>query len=160
MDTREAAMTRAPSSNQRGFTLIELLIALSIMAAASVVLIGMQSAAISRTVRDRNAQQGMILARRIMASIETLSDNPTDLPSFENESGIGALQKFGIPDPTEEADKKALAPFQVTLVGEDLQLPLPNVDQDPLKKLSLRVSWGPAIDETFTITYLMAIPKQ
>lgn len=130
------------------------------MAAASVTLIGMQSAAIARTVRDRNAQQGMLLARRIMASIEASSDNPMDIPTFENESGIGALQKFGIPEPSDDIDKRALAPFQVTLVGDELQLPLPNVDQDPLKKLSLRVSWGPAIDETFMITYLMAIPKQ
>lgn len=153
-------MSRRASSHQGGFTLIELLIALSIMAAASVTLIGMQSAAIARTVRDRNAQQGMLLARRIMASIEASSDNPMDIPTFENESGVGALQKFGIPEPSDDIDKRALAPFQVTLVGDELQLPLPNVDQDPLKKLSLRVSWGPAIDETFMITYLMAIPKQ
>ena len=153
-------MIRRSARNQGGFTLIELLIALSVMAAASVVLIGMQSAAIARTVRDKNAQQGMLLARRIMASVESLSDSPADIPTFENESGAGALQKFGIPEPTEESEKRALAPFQVTLVGEDFQLPLPNVDQDPLKKLSLRVTWGPAIDETFMITFLMAIPKQ
>ena len=153
-------MSRRPSVNQGGFTLIELLIALAIMAAAAVTLIGMQSAAIARTLRDRDAQQGMLLARRIMASIEAASDNPMELPTFENESGIGALQKFGIPEPTEENDKRALSPFQVTLVGEELQLPLPNIDQDPLRKLTLRVSWGQAIDQTFMITYLMAVPKQ
>jgi prepilin-type N-terminal cleavage/methylation domain-containing protein len=153
-------MSRRPSVNQGGFTLIELLIALAIMAAAAVTLIGMQSAAIARTLRDRDAQQGMLLARRIMASIEAGSDNPMELPTFDNESGVGALQKFGIPEPTEENDKRALSPFQVTLVGEELQLPLPNIDQDPLRKLTLRVSWGQASDQTFMITYLMAIPKQ
>jgi len=150
-------MIRRSAANQKGFTLIELLIALSVMAAAAVVLIGMQSAAIARAIRDRNAQQGMLLARRIMASLESLSDAPDTIQTFENESALGALQKFGIPEPSQEAEKRALAPFQVTLVSEELQLPVPNITQDPMKKFSLRVTWGPAIDETFVVTYLMAI---
>jgi len=150
---------RRSTCREAGFTLIEILIALSVMAAASVVLIGMQGAAIARTVRDRNAQQGMLLARRIMASIE-ISDNPLEVQNFENDNAIGALQKFGIPEPTDDVEKRALAPFQVTLFGEDLMLPIPNVDQDPLRKFSLRVSWGPGVEETFLVTFLMAIPKQ
>jgi prepilin-type N-terminal cleavage/methylation domain-containing protein len=145
------------SSQQGGFTLIEILIALSVMAAASVVLMGMQSAAIGRTIRDRNAQQGMLLARRIMASVESIAD-PNNIQNFENESGVGALQKLGIPDPTEDAEKRALEPFQVTLLNEDFPLPLPNIDPSGLKKITLRVSWGAAIDETFFINFLMATP--
>lgn len=92
------------------------------MAAATVVLMGMQSAAIARTLRDRNAQQGMLLARRIMASIESLGD-PNNIQNFDNESGIGALQKLGIPDPTDDIEKRALAPFQVSLLAEDFPFP-------------------------------------
>lgn len=143
---------------QSGFTLIEILIALSVMAAASVVLIGMQSAAIARTMRDKNAQQGMFLSRRIMASVEALASNPLDVPTFENESAGGALQKFGIPEPTDEHEKRALAPFQVTLLADFLQIPIPNVNQDPIRKVVLKITWGPEVDETFSVVYLMAMP--
>lgn len=143
---------------QSGFTLIEILIALSVMASASVVLIGMQSSAIARTMRDKNAQQGMFLSRRIMASVEALANNPLDVPTFENESAIGALQKFGIPEPTDEHEKRALEPFQVALLGEFLQIPIPNVNQDPIRKFVLKITWGPAVDETFSVVYLMAMP--
>lgn len=148
---------RRRSNHHGGFTLIELLIALSVMAVASVTLMGMQSAAIGRTIRDRNAQQAMLLARRVMASIEVIPD-PNNIQNFENESGIGALQKLGIPEPTEDTEKRALEPFQVTLVSEDFPLPLPNIDPRGIKKVTLRVSWGAAIDESFFINFLMAVP--
>lgn len=152
-------MRRSPSP-QAGFTLIEILIALTVMAAASGVLIGMQSAAIARTFRDKNAQQGMLLARRIMASVEASADNPQALVNFDNENAIGALQKFGIPEPTEAAEKKVLAPFTVTMLVEEFPLPIPNMDPEPMNKITLRVSWGTDIDQNFIIAYLMAIPKQ
>lgn len=150
-------MSPRRANQQGGFTLIEILIALAIMAAATVVLMGMQGSAIARTIRDRNAQQGMLLARRIMSSIESAAD-PNNIQNFENESGLGALQKVGIPDPTDDTEKRAIAPFQVTLLAEDFPLPLPNIAPDGVKKVTLKVSWGAAIDETFFINFLMAVP--
>ncbi len=152
-------MRRAPST-QSGFTLIEILIALTVMAAASGVLIGMQSAAIARTFRDKNAQQGMLLARRIMASVEASGDNPQAVANFDNENAISALQKFGIPEPTEAAEKKALAPFAVSMLVEEFPLPIPNMEPEPMNKVTLRISWGTDIDQNFIVTYLMPIPKQ
>ena len=151
---------RRSMPQQAGFTLIEILIALTVMAAASGVLIGMQSAAIARTFRDKNAQQGMLLARRIMASVEASADNPQALVNFDNESAIGARHNFGIPEPTEAAEKKALAPFTVTMLVEEFPLPIPNMDPEPMNKITLRVSWGADSDQNFIIAYLMAIPKQ
>ena len=152
-------LMRRYTSQQSGFTLIEILIALTVMAAASGVLIGMQSAAIARTFRDKNAQQGMLLARRIMASVEASADNPAALVNFENESALGALQKFGIPEPTEASEKKVLTPFAVTMLVEDFPLPIPNMEEDPMKKITLRVSWGSDVDQNIIIAYLMAVPK-
>jgi hypothetical protein len=45
------------------------------------------------------------------------------------------------------------------MAAEDFVIPLPNVDQYPMKKLTLRVMWGREIDESFIISYLMAVPK-
>ncbi len=147
---------RRTSKNESGFTFIEVMVALIILASASGILVGMQSSAIARTIRDKNAQQGMLLARRIMASIETLG--PTGLVgNFDNEPALNALQKWTIPDPTDDAEKKALAPFSVSMSSDDLVLPLPNTSQNPMKKVLLRVSWGQEVDESFIIMYLMAV---
>lgn len=150
---------RRSARAQSGFTFVEVMVALIILASASAILTGMQSSAIARTIRDKNAQQGMLLARRVMASIEAQGAQDM-VGNFEGEPALSALQKWGIPEPTEEAEKKALTPFSVSMMSEDFVIPLPNIDQDPMKKLTLRVMWGPEIDESFIISYLMAVPNQ
>ena len=157
MDAGEVTnLTRRTSQKQAGFTFIEVMVALIILASASGILVGMQSSAIARTIRDKNAQQGMLLGRRIMSSIEALG--PTALVGdFDGEPAMSALQKWSIPEPSEDVDKKALAPFYVSMSSEDLVLPLPNTGQDPMKKVTLRVSWGREVDESFVIVYLMSM---
>lgn len=147
---------RRTSHTQAGFTFIEVMVALIIMASASGILVGMQSSAIARTIRDKNAQQGMLLGRRIMASIEALGPQGI-VGNFDGDPAISALQKWSIPDPTDEIEKSALAPFVVSFASEDLVVPLPNTGQDPMKKMLLRITWGKEIDESFTIIYLMAM---
>ncbi len=78
--------------------------------------------------------------------------------NFDGDPALSALQKWGIPEPTEESEKKALAPFSVSMMAEDFVIPLPNTGQDPMKKMTLRVMWGPERDESFIIVYLMAVP--
>lgn len=147
---------RKASSTQTGFTFIEVMVALIILASASGILVGMQSSAIARTIRDKNAQQGMLLGRRIMASVEALGPQGL-IGDFDGEPALNALQKWTIPDPTDDTEKRALAPFYVRMTTEDVVLPLPNTSQDPMKKVLLRISWGKEVDESFFITYLMAM---
>ena len=147
---------RRTSHNQAGFTFIEVMVALIILASASGILVGMQSSAIARTIRDKNAQQGMLLGRRIMASVEALGPQGL-IGNFDGEAALSALQKWSIPDPTNDLEKRALAPFSVSFASEDLVLPLPNTGQDPMKKVLLRISWGKEVDESFNIIYLMAM---
>jgi prepilin-type N-terminal cleavage/methylation domain-containing protein len=157
MEPGETAITmRRSSHNQAGFTFIEVMVALIILASASGILVGMQSSAIARTIRDKNAQQGMLLARRIMTSIEMLGPQGL-VGNFDGEPALNALQKWAIPDPTDDAEKRALAPFYVSMTSDDLVLPLPNISQDPMKKVTLRVYWGPEVDESFVVVYLMAM---
>lgn len=147
---------RRTSHTQAGFTFIEVMVALIILASASGILVGMQSSAIARTIRDKNAQQGMLLGRRIMASVEALGPQGL-IGNFDGEPALSALQKWSIPDPTDDLGKRALAPFFISFSSEDLVLPLPNTGQDPMKKMLLRISWGKEVDESFNIIYLMAM---
>lgn len=145
--------------SQSGFTFLEVMVALIIMASAAAVLIGMQGSAAARTLRDSDAQQAMLLARRIMSSIETIGDETT-LQPFDNEPALNALNRWNIPEPSDEKEKSILAPFFVSLLVEDWVLPLPNIDPDPVKKITLRVTWGQGVDETFLVTYLLEGSKE
>ena len=66
MDARSTKgwlMKKSPS-HESGFTFVEVMIALVLLASASAILVGMQSAAVHRTIRDTPAQKSMMVARR------------------------------------------------------------------------------------------------
>lgn len=143
---------------QSGFSLIEVIVALAIMAAAASLLIGMQGAAISRTLRDRDAQQAMLAARRIMSSIEAAGDD-APLENFDGETVLETLKKFGGPDVTSDTEALGYASLRVAMAVDEIKLPIPNVEDDPMRKITLKVYWGTQLDEAFIITYLAPIQK-
>jgi hypothetical protein len=116
----------------------------------------MQSSAISRTIRDRNAQQAMLFARRVMSSIEVAGKGAPQ-QNIENQPAISIMETYGIPQPTSDLERKAIESLRVTLLVEDFVLPLPNVAQDPMKKWTMRLQWGETVDDFFVISYLMAL---
>jgi prepilin-type N-terminal cleavage/methylation domain-containing protein len=158
MDTRQVKH-KLGSAHERGFTFVEVLLALIVLASAASVLVGMQSAAISRTIRDRNAQQAMLFARRVMSAIEVM-DESSPIPPADEQPAAQLMQTFGIPEPTTDPEKRALDPLRASLIVEEFALPFENFDQSPLQKLTLRVAWGNAIDDAFVITYLKPVKKQ
>jgi prepilin-type N-terminal cleavage/methylation domain-containing protein len=155
MDTRQAKheLTRR---RQGGFTFIEVLLALVILASASAILVGMQSAAISRAIRDRNAQQAMLFARRIMSSVEILGESG-DIQASDEQPALQMMQAYGVPNPSSDLEKKALEPLKASLMVEEFPLPIPIPNKDPalLRKLTLKVSWGTNIDDSFVVASLL-----
>lgn len=143
---------------QSGFSLIEVIVALAIMAAAASLLIGMQGAAIARTLRDRDAQQAMLAARRIMSSIEAAGDD-APVENFDGETVPDALKRFGGPDQTNESEALGYASLRVAMKVDEWPLPIPNVTDDPMRKITLKVYWGPEIDDAFILTYLAPVQK-
>ena len=142
---------------QRGFTFLEVMIALLLLASASSLLLGMQGASIARTLRDADAQQATLLGRRVMTAIELAGKKAPPAP-FGEQGALNALQQFGLPEPTPPEEKAALNRLSVSLQVDEWQLPLPNTQLNPMSKLTLKVLWGPGIDDTFTISYLMSPP--
>lgn len=151
-------MRKRISAQQSGFSLIEVIVALAIMAAAASLLIGMQGAAIARTLRDRDAQQAMLAARRIMSSIEAAGDD-APVENFDGETVLDTLKRFGGPDPTNDTEAQGYASLRVAMAVDEWQLPIPNVTDDPMRKITLKVYWGTQPDEAFNITYLAPVQK-
>lgn len=68
---------KAKGSPEQGFTLIEITLAILVLAGSFTVILGLLASATQRAVRDKNSQSAMLLARRILAAIETNKDAPS-----------------------------------------------------------------------------------
>lgn len=135
----------------RGFTIIEIVIAVAILATALVTLLGVQASILERTVRDRNVQQAMLLAREALAAIESL-DEPLDLQSEQMPIGQ-LLEKLGIEHGAWDAELEQLdlytAQFNVTAWG------IPGLDDEAMKRVSLVLFWGPDPRDQFEVVYFI-----
>ncbi len=140
-------------NHQFGFSFIELVIALALFAVAAAVIVGLESSSIDRTLRDRNAQQAMLVTRRVMASIEAAGSR-LDIADQEDQPVIEVLRALGVPDPEEKGADPALANFRVSLRVADWDLPFENIQNPAMRKVSLRVAWGAGQGESFKLDYL------
>jgi len=143
------------SIRQSGFTFIEITVALALLAVAASMLIGMQGAAVRRTLRDIRAQEAMLVGRRIMASIETLKDGDLLLALRENGSVRDLLQQLDIVGVGDKSESSAISQMTATVTNDELQLelPKPSPQQVPMRRITLRLTWGPGADESVVMVY-------
>lgn len=114
----------------------------------------MQGAALRRTSRDTNAQQAMLAARRIMASIEAMDPKNFNIQNQENQPASMLLQNLGVTSVGDKDEAAAVSALNATLLVEDLPIPL--LEKEVLmKKIILRLFWGQGVDEAMEIIYLM-----
>lgn len=125
--------------SQRGFTFIEVVIAVSLLAAAAAIIIGLQASAVQRGIHDKFSQISILVARRLMASLEA---NEQDLQPFE-QSGrvVELLTTFKMNMPEDKDELSILEQLQATVRIEPWSIP--NVDPDAMRKISVIVSWSP-----------------
>lgn len=141
-----------------GFTFIEVLIAVVLLANATTLLIGLEASAVQRTVRDRNTQQAMLAARRIMSQIEgieqtTAPDNQSDIPV------PALLAQLGAPATTDQRELQVLERLRATILVEDWTPPFQNIENPAMKRISLEIAWGPESFERFNLLYFIPVPS-
>jgi prepilin-type N-terminal cleavage/methylation domain-containing protein len=151
------AVSKRSMHDNSGFTFIEVVIALAVMASAAGIIIGMQGAALRRTARDTNAQQAMLAARRIMASIEALNPKNFNLQTQENQPISAILQTLGVTSLGDKDEAAAMGALSASLLVQEWPIPL--LEKEALmRKIILKIFWGPAWDETFEVIYLLPDP--
>jgi prepilin-type N-terminal cleavage/methylation domain-containing protein len=146
-------------ARERGFTFIEVIIAVMLLAAAMSVLIGLESSAVQRLIYDRNTQQAMLAARRIMSMIEIHED---DL-SFANQLQgpvLTVLNQLGAPNTGNEQERIALESLNASVMIEPWTPPGNNIEENSMNRVTLSIAWGPTPDEAFTILYFIPAPEQ
>jgi len=145
--------------HQGGFTLLEIMIALLVLASAATILIGMEVAAIQRTIYDKNVQQSMLAARRIMAALEA-DQTKLDQGNQENAPLIDMANKLGLPASTDQDELQALSRLSGTLQIEDWPIPAPNMEENPMRKVTLWIAWGNQLDERFQLIHFIPSPEK
>ncbi len=146
---KSRAASGKPSLASRGFTLIEVALALVILGGSLVVLLGLQSSIIQRTIRDTRKQRAMLLAREILSAIEASQTPPVPQTTDGSVSDVLEVQ-LTTPDTNRKEnpeDREFVAKLDVTLVG------IPNVAPDAMRKVVLTISWGPGDLDQFTTVY-------
>lgn len=138
-----AIEARASIAAEHGFTLIEIIFAILILAGSLVVLLGLQSAATQATIRDGRKLSAMLAARAVMSAIE-LGDPEIEVQ--DTTAPMNELMELVIPgatdkEPDPQTDPRGPAPgLTGRLVVE--YWPLPGVEPETVKRVSLTVSWS------------------
>lgn len=136
------------------------MIALVLLASASAILVGMQSAAVHRTIRDASAQKSMMVARRIMAMIETIPDNEFNLSSQGEQSAIALMEQLQIPSEDVSTDDALVTKLSANLQIDDWLLPVPGAEDMPMKKIVLSLSWGSSEQDRVSIEFIRGFQIQ
>lgn len=139
----------ARERNSSGFSLIEVTFAVLILAGGLVTLLGLQSSSLQLASRDRFTQRAMLLARQILAPIET-SKEPIDIQDVEG-TAAELLDRFQPGAPISEEMLKI--PFQARLKVEFWGIP--NVNEEAMKRLTLTLAWSESPLDRFEIVYFM-----
>jgi prepilin-type N-terminal cleavage/methylation domain-containing protein len=152
--TTKRRLNRLSARTDGGFTFIEVTVALALLAVAASILIGMQGAAVRRTLRDTNAQTAMLVARRIMASIEILSDAEFSLATQSNAPVKDLMQQLNITGLGERTESPALDAMTASVSVDDIEIPIPmNESVEQMRRIVLRLSWGTGSDESIQLVY-------
>jgi prepilin-type N-terminal cleavage/methylation domain-containing protein len=152
--TTKRRLNRLLARTDGGFTFIEVTVALALLAVAASILIGMQGAAVRRTLRDTNAQTAMLVARRIMASIEILSDAEFSLATQSNSPVKDLMQQLNISGIGERTESPALDAMTASVSVDDIEIPIPmNESVEQMRRIVLRLSWGTGSDESIQLVY-------
>jgi hypothetical protein len=88
-----------------------------------------------------------------MASIEILKDSEFTI-STQSESPVrDLLQQLNITGMGERAESAAIDQMTASVVVDELELVLPLDRQEQMKRITLKLTWGPGADESIQIVY-------
>lgn len=138
-----------------GFTLIEVIFAIIILASSLTVLLGLQSAAVSKGLRDRNQLQAMLLAKNILAAIEI---KPEVDETNTTETVARLLEDFNAVPSLDDTEKESYNGMYAKLVIEEWQNPdilTDKVNENVLKRVYLKIFWGDFPEDQMEIVYFI-----
>ncbi len=140
-----------------GFTLIEVIMAVVILSGSLVVLLGLQSAAVSKALRDRNQLKAMMAARQILAAIEIQSETE---PRSETETVYRLMENLNALPTADEELQELYNNMNAELEIAEWPNPealsaLTDGESNFLNRVRLRIFWGEFPDDQLEIVYFV-----
>lgn len=151
-----ARRKRNSHAKASGFTLIEVVLALVVLGGSLVVLLGLQSSLITRTLRDETQEQAILLTRRVLAPLEAgiASTDAVEITGSFSEvynkifpEGGGRL----------DDDAQAYPDFNVSYVISPWKVA--GIDADVMRKVTVTVAWGEASVDRTTTNYFIPVQQ-
>lgn len=130
-----------------GFTLIEITIAIFLLASALTIILGLHVSSVSRAINDQSSMQAMLLARRILTSIETGQTRP------ETQDNYSSATEFLVAEDISPEEEEMLSKFMVNLKIE--QWEIPGYEDIKVKRIFLKVDWGEQPEQTLSIYFFV-----
>lgn len=142
---------------EAGFTLLEITIAVMVLAVSLVTLLGLQASIMEQSVRDRERQSALLVARRVLAAIEA-SEDPLQVGTREGK--VGELLRMFLAGSEEDRSDATDASLNLDAIlrVEEFQVPSSDPDNDKpeiMKKAFLKVFWGPSDLDSLELVYLV-----
>ena len=138
-------------NRSQGFTIIEVTFAIFLLATALVVLLGLQSSAVQKTLRDRDQMHAMLLARQILAAIESSSE---PLEATEQEGTPQDIMQLFAEAPDTDTDEDEIDQRYQARVSIDYW-PIPGLAEDAVLRVLLTVYWGELPNEFLEVVYFI-----
>lgn len=129
-----------------GFTLIEITLAIFLLAVSLVTILGLQSSVVQRSINDSNELQAMLIARRILASIES-----GETPATVQDRTARASTFLHSDD--EQHDDKIDESLEVQLKIEEWTIEA--FPQALVNRVLVRVFWGEDPSQSLSIYYFI-----
>lgn len=139
-----------------GFTLLEILIAVVILGVSLVTLLSLQSSVLTQEIRERERQQALGVARRILSAIEFKGSGLS--PGVTNQDArnlLSFLLNNQIPqDDITDTALNVQTELKVTPIG------IPKVAETGLQKIELAVIWGESSLDRIDLLYVITDEPQ
>ena len=143
---------RALAKSNAAFTLIEVTIAILILASSLTVLLGLQSSSVQRTIRDQHRQQAMLMARQILAAIESAEDPPQ---VGRNSGTAREMLDLMLNDHNIQGQRNGPADdFMCEVAVDNWQVP--GLEGNVMRRLTVTISWSDSPNDSLNIYYFFA----
>lgn len=138
-------------AREKGFTLLEIAFSIFILGTSLVVLLGLQSSSVQRSLRARDQTHAMLIARTLLAAIETTEKEivPIQLEGKPNELLNEFLQAELLDDEEQEVDERFDATLNVDYWNVD------GLEPESLLRVVLTIYWGDLTSEKLEVSYFL-----
>lgn len=136
-----------------GFTLIEVVFALVVLGGSLVVLLGLQSSLITRSLRDESQERAILMTRELLAPLEAGISSADDVEVSGTFKEVYSKVVKDAPSLPELSEQDAAMTFTYSIAPWKIE----GIDGDVMKKVTVVARWGQSSADQTTTNYFVPV---